>query len=38
MSNENKINLIKWIEFGTTVLGIILKVVKEIVQAVPEKN
>ncbi|UPW40774.1 hypothetical protein [Sigmofec virus UA08Rod_7256] len=38
MSNENKISLIKWIEFGTAVLGIVLKVVKEIVQAIPEKN
>lgn len=38
MSNENKIHFTKWVEFGITCLGIILKVVKEIIQAVPEKN
>lgn len=38
MSNENKISVIRWIEFSLSALGIILKVVKEIVDIIPEKK
>ena len=38
MANEQKIKLTKWLEFGITCITILAKVVKEIVQAIPEKN
>lgn len=38
MSVEKKISIIKWIEFSITAFGILLKVVKEVVQAIPEKE
>lgn len=38
MPNDKKISIIKWIEFGLTCLTIIGKVVKEIIQNLPDKN
>lgn len=38
MANDKKISIIKWIEFSLTCLTIIGKVVKEIIQNLPEKE
>lgn len=38
MANEQKIKLIKWVEFGIGCITILAKVIKEIVQIIPEKN
>ena len=38
MSKEHKIKITEWISFGISALGIILKVIKEIIEIIPERN
>ena len=38
MANENKIKLIKWVEFSITCITILAKFAKEIISVIPEKN
>lgn len=38
MSSNEKIKLTQWLSFGISALGVILKVVKEIIELIPEKG
>lgn len=38
MANEQKIKLIKWVEFGITCITILAKFIKEIIEIIPEKG
>jgi hypothetical protein len=38
MAGEQKIKLIKWVEFGITCITILAKFIKEVISVIPEKN
>lgn len=38
MANEKKNKIINWLNFAITTLGIIAKVVREIIEVIPEKE